>query len=240
MSLNVGTRRSLLGTPVPYSDKVMALAPIAYWPLWEASGSTAYDISGNGLDGSYTGVTLGQAGIGDGKSAPRFDGSTSFVDVYSAGLNTAFSGALGSISVWMKVFNAAVWTDGTAGYVLHIYADGNNRIRIIEDDTNDQLYDEYKADGTAEGDVESISLTSWIHLGLTWNKSGNEVSFYYNGVQTGPDTIAGTWAGNLDTNLCCIGAYQNNATLPFNGWLARCAIFDTALTSTQVADLATL
>ena len=49
-----------------YSEKVLALSPIAYWPLWEAAGAVAEDISGNGFDGAYTGVTLGQTGIGDG------------------------------------------------------------------------------------------------------------------------------------------------------------------------------
>ena len=94
-----------------YSDKVLGYSPIAYWPLWEASGATAEDISGNGFDGAYTGVTLGQEGIGDGNTCPLFDGANDYVDIYSAG----FAGALMRLRVpltgWMKVFNAGVWTD---------------------------------------------------------------------------------------------------------------------------------
>ena len=44
-------------------------AHAAYWPLDETSGSVAYDLTGNGHDGSIVGgVTLGQAG-------PHPDGS---------------------------------------------------------------------------------------------------------------------------------------------------------------------
>ncbi len=50
-----------------YFRKVLSHRPIAYWPLWEASGSVAFDLAGNALHGAYTGVTLGQVGVGDGR-----------------------------------------------------------------------------------------------------------------------------------------------------------------------------
>ena len=50
------------------------------------------DISGNGFDGAYTGVTLGQDGIGDGNTCPLFDGANDFLDFYSAGFSSAFNG----------------------------------------------------------------------------------------------------------------------------------------------------
>ena len=78
---------------VTYTGKIQALGPIAYWPLSEASGTTIVDASGNARNGAYTAVTLGQAGIGDGRTSASFDGSTSFGDLYSASLAGAFNGA---------------------------------------------------------------------------------------------------------------------------------------------------
>ena len=46
---------------------------VGYWPLREASGSTAEDESGNGCDGTYNSPTLGQDGIGDGWTVPLFE-----------------------------------------------------------------------------------------------------------------------------------------------------------------------
>jgi len=49
---------------------------LAYWPLWEASGAVAYDISGNARNGTVTGATpAGGPGIGDGHTAFGFDGN---------------------------------------------------------------------------------------------------------------------------------------------------------------------
>ncbi len=80
----------LLGSKrLKYWQKVRQTAPanlIGYWPMWEPSGSTSFDISNEGNDGAYTGVALGSQGIGDGRSSPTFDGTNDFNNVYSAGL----------------------------------------------------------------------------------------------------------------------------------------------------------
>ena len=44
-----------------YWQKVKSVSPgnlIVYWPLWEQYGATAYDLSGYGRNGTYTGVAL--------------------------------------------------------------------------------------------------------------------------------------------------------------------------------------
>ncbi|MFV1969356.1 MAG: hypothetical protein ACC628_28375, partial [Pirellulaceae bacterium] len=61
--------------------------------MWEASGSISDDLSPQGNDGAYTGVTLGQPGIGDGRTCPLFDGANDYNNIYSAALNTDFDGA---------------------------------------------------------------------------------------------------------------------------------------------------
>lgn len=46
------------------SDAILSLSPSGYWRLGEASGTTAYDSSGNGLSGTYSGTyTLGSGSL---------------------------------------------------------------------------------------------------------------------------------------------------------------------------------
>lgn len=75
------------------ASEILADSPYGYWPLDDASGTTAVDASGNGRDGTYTGgVTLAQPGlVGD---AVALDGSTGYVDfgdVFDIGAGVDYS-----------------------------------------------------------------------------------------------------------------------------------------------------
>ena len=99
-----------------YYEKVLGIQSanmLAYWPVWEASGAVADNIEGTAArDGAYTGVDLGQPGIGDGNTCPWWDGANDYCNIYSTSLRDAFNGAEGTIACWAKVNSAAVWTDG--------------------------------------------------------------------------------------------------------------------------------
>lgn len=41
------------GSPSTFSDLILSMNPVGYWPLDETSGTTAVDHSGNGLNGTY-------------------------------------------------------------------------------------------------------------------------------------------------------------------------------------------
>jgi Concanavalin A-like lectin/glucanases superfamily/Lamin Tail Domain/CotH kinase protein/Bacterial TSP3 repeat len=66
-----------------YRLEVMADQPAGYWRLDETNGTTAFDSSGNGRNGTYNGgVTLGQEGSGpEGSLTARFDGATGYVQL---------------------------------------------------------------------------------------------------------------------------------------------------------------
>lgn len=72
-----------------YARRILVTRPqnlIGYWPMWEGNGVVSFDNSPNGYDGAYTGVTLAQPGIGDGRYSAFFDGVNDFNNIYSAGL----------------------------------------------------------------------------------------------------------------------------------------------------------
>jgi hypothetical protein len=79
-------------TPSPYQSAVLAYKPVAYWPLNETNGTTAFDYAGTN-NGTYIGgYTLGEPGLPDtvgigSNTSVAFDGTTGYVDVPVGRLN---------------------------------------------------------------------------------------------------------------------------------------------------------
>lgn len=239
-------KRALLwagtGNNLAYTNKVIALAPIAYWPLADASGATATDESGNARNGSYVGSpTLGVTGIGDGRTAATFNGTSSYTNIYSASLAGAFNSQEGTISAWFKVSAAGVWTDATFRRVAVFFVDNNNFVSIHRTSTNNQLRVQYGAGGTQKFTDASTSATGWLHAAVTWSKAADQLKGYLSGAQFGStQTGLGTWAGSLSSTGTLIGALATTPSQLWSGDLAHVAIFTSALSAANVLALATV
>jgi hypothetical protein len=235
------TRLAGLIAAEEYADRVLATRRanlIGYWPLWEPSGVVATDISGNGRNGAHTGVTLGQPGIGDGRTCPLYDSTTDYTNIYSAGLAGAFNSAEGTIAIWAKI-PAGVWVDGQTRVLMGLRVDANNLVLITRTSVNNQLLMRYTAGGTISGNTVSFSSLSWFHAAITWSKSADQMIRYINGAQTG--TISnglGVWAGALSSTQCNIGALNTTTAQVLNGYLAHAALWTAALTPAEIAALA--
>lgn len=229
-----------------YADKVKAIATanlIAYWPLWETSGSVADNYEGTAArDGAYTGVALNNSTFSNGDPVGLWDGSNDYCNIHSASLNTAFgNGQEGTVSIWVKVSAAGIWTDSTSRRAFQLRVDDNNRVILNRTTTNNQLAAFYIAGGTTDTLTISTSSTGWIHLALTWSKANDQMIAYLNGTQTGStQTGIGTWAGSLDNASCMIGARSTTPNEVWSGYLAHCALWTTPLSAAQVAQLATV
>lgn len=231
-----------------YTNKVLALSPIAYWPLAETSGVTALDASGNGRNGTYrnsagalVGVTLGNAGIGDGRTAAAFNGSTGYCNIYSVSLNGAFTGGENTVAFWARGANAGVWSDATNRQLWRLFVDANNFIRFIKGADN-VLNATYVAGGVANniGGGTPISDANWHHIAFTTSKGANQRKLFIDGVQVGATaTVGGTWAGSLNSTECAIGAANTTPVEVWNGTMAHVAVWSSALTPTQIATLST-
>lgn len=226
-----------------YTNKVIALGPIAYWPMAESSGSVALDATGNARNGAYTGVTLGNAGIGDGRTAASFNGSTSFNNIYSVSLAGAFNGQECTMAAWFQVSGAGVWTDATARRIFRLRSDGSNYIELYKSNTNNLLEVDYIAGGTVKA-VTSTALggsVAWIHIAVTITKAGDALKFYLNGIQSGAtQTGLGTYVNALAATLCCIGAASTAPITVWSGLLAHAALWSTPLSAAQVLSLASV
>jgi len=224
-----------------YAGKVLSYSPIAYWPQWEPSSAVAQCLVNSAQNGTYVGVTLGQPGIGDGRTSPFYDGVLDYADVYSVPLRDAFSAVLGSVHGWFRVFNAGVWADAAARYVFLLAADGNNRILLQRTGVNNDLGAYYIAGGAISSTftVACGGRTDWLPFAMTWNTVANRVRFYIDGAQVGADVGGlGVWVGNLANGWCELGSYNSAPNQPWHGYLAHMAVWDRELTLGEVEDLA--
>lgn len=233
---------TLGSTPFDYTNKVVALGPIAYWPLADASGSTATDESGNGRNGAYSNVTLGAAGIGDGRTAASFNGSTGTVNIHSASFAGAFDGQECTVALWFKVDAAGVWTDASVRKLLHLFSDGSNRVILQKTNVNNQVNITYIAGGTNDTiPFVTAGQTGWLHLAATISKTSDELKLYFNGAQQGSTAGSlGTYAGALTAANQRISGTNATPTEPWSGSIAHVAIFDRPLSDAEVASLASV
>lgn len=195
-----------------YWQRVKALDPIGFWPLWEpvgtAGANSVRDISGNGFHGTPTNVTFGEAGIGDGRSAGSFNGATSYINIFSPALAAAFNGAEGGFLTWHKVSGAGVWTDGVSRHLCAFQADATNYILCTKHANNNQIQVWLNSGGTFKNKtIAGVSFTDWFSIFVTWSETADQLIVYLNGVAQGaPVTGLGVFAGVITKALLGAGS----------------------------------
>ncbi len=226
-----------------YSQKVLTIQPadlIGYWQMAEPSGGVAVDSSSQGNDGAYSGVTLGQPGIGDGKTSALFNGSTSENNIYSAGLNGDFNGAEGTVMLWLKVSGVGVWMDGIIRDLLHVGVNTNEDYILFRKHGNNNRID-FTREGNNVTDSRvktSVTTVDWFHMAMIWSEAADEVIAYYNGVREGAINIGlGAYSGALGSDDAKIGDSIIIGAEPWDGFIAHVAIFSAALLENKIARL---
>lgn len=226
-----------------YAAKVLSYSPIAYWPLNELSGTVADNAEGTAArDGTYSGVTLDSVdGPVAGERAGRWTPSSSYCNIYSSSLNAAINGQLLTVSAWIKVFTASVWTDGQTRRIANLLVNGSNFLEMRKNSSANMLSWIYRAGGVVKQvDIGSISPLTWVHVALTVSLAADAAKAYYAGVQVGAtQTSLGSWSGSLATTGCVIGAGNTAPVNVFDGYVAQVAIFPTDLGADTIAALAT-
>lgn len=230
-------RRRQLGDS--YYKKVLRSGPITFWPFDELAGSVAYDHAGNSLHGAYTGVTLGQPGVGDGKTAPYTDGANDMVNITSAGLISRFDGTEGSLAIWIRT-TAAAWSDSTVRLAFTLYSDAANYIYLRKSATFNQLDFFYEAGDVVYSHTTTslAGTTDWFHALLTWSLTDDALISYLDGAQLTTSSSLGTWVGDLNASATLILAHLVTPSSVWLGWGQYAAIWDRALTPAEAADLA--
>ncbi len=242
-SAQAQSQQLLLGDQT-YVEKIQDSRPSLYYPMSEPSGTVAvnYGTLGSAANGAYTGVTLGQPGIGDGGTCPSFDGTNDTGIAYSAAFAAAFSGSTGSMMIWFKVSAVGVWTDAAIRRCAYIATDAGatNSVFISRSATANRMYLVYSAGGTAEViNWNGETTTDWVCAVLIWDKPNNTVSAYRNGIAAGTSGTLGDWVGVPHASYTTFGyEYAGATSRVWSGPLAHLALYNRVLTPGQVALLA--
>lgn len=236
----LGQSPLLLFSDESYIERVQATRPILYLPISERTGTVArnYGTLGIAANGSYTGVTLGAPGIGDGLTSGYWDGVNDHLNILSTPLANSFSPQAGSVMCWFRAV-PTIWTDGVYNYILEIGDGNNNRIIVCNTDSDGYLSVRYHANGVTK--TKSIGgltgVTNWMCYVATWDKSSDQLTAYLQGVRSGgPVNGLGEWSGLITRAI--VGAYS---TVPQGVWagnLAHFALWNYVLSPALIRSLA--
>lgn len=212
---------------------------IAYYPLNETAGTVANDISGNARNGEYTGPTLAQMDFPAGGKAPLFDGTNDWIQIQSASLASAFTGAEMSIIVWYKLFSADYWANTYVGNMVGLYADDNNRTYILKSnsDTNKLAANYYAGGGNSNFINQTVNpTTGWCMAALSVTDAGDAAKFFNNAVQLGTTrTSVPTWSGAITRARIGAGINSSSPGDYFcKGYLAHVQIINRAITDAEI------
>ena len=217
---------------------------VLYLPLDETKGTTFYDATGKGNNGTAhnftinsqwttgwitNGVSLNQAGVNNQYITVPDNATLRFTNTL------AFT-----IAVWIKA--AATQADGAAvvakgvgyaeEYVMDISA---NRFRIYT--------------RNSAGTATTLSATvgpnnlPWQHVAGVYNINAQTLQIYLNGVlNNSVSSVALTSLGNVNTHVVSIGARESSATSGYNLALANAVLdevrmYNRALSATDVQAL---
>jgi uncharacterized protein YjdB len=246
-----------VSAPTPYEQVVEELNPLAYWPLSEQSGTTAYDVIG-GYNGAYTvssasggtapSVTLAQQGpsqsfftdSGNPNSyAAQF--VLAYVDIPEGPFN--ITNAI-TVTSWVQLYSEQSGLDGNESFG-NLIGHGDASWRIADNGNGGANADALSGnDGSNNSgdatDPNNILPGSWHMAAYTYTgKPGeaNNGSLYIDGVQVATNTINATPAGD-DLDVWIGGAPDYGLERLMDGALiAHVAVFTQALTAAQIAGL---
>jgi hypothetical protein len=207
-----------------------------YWKLNEVnaiSNATFLDSSSYGSNGTlFTNDGNNKSVLTALGTALNFDGTNDYIDIPDPADNHLdFDTRSFTFMVWMKkpamtgtfelVFYKGAWTPSTAGYEIECLTrcmgqigDGTNLYRaVLTSDINPYL-------------------GNWVHLAVVVDRNSRQLRSYFNGSPA--DVIDITAAGNV-SNIQTVNFSQSAS--PFLGILADGAIFNGALSDTEVTEI---
>jgi len=242
---------SIRGGPDIIEDGLVLCLDAADKNSYPGTGSTWYDLSGNGYHGTINGATFSN-------NAFNFNGSGDYIDLSSHASSLIFN-APATINVWLKptsaltVSNTVFSIGNGVGDVTTDNVDvfrityGNNTISLTNErfglskGVNQQSPDVRSAinvDGVLTGDTFQ---NTWVNVCVTlqnnsWQLYTNTISntltssSYWNGTYYG-------YGDDIDEKVAvAIGATKNNDTVNngyFNGPIAAISLYNRLLSSTE-------
>ena len=223
--------------PTVYQQALLTLGPIAFWPLNEISGSTAYDVIG-GNNGTYTvssvvgsSYTLAQPGptnafFGNPNYSAQF--LSAYVDIPVGPFN--LTNAMTTVA-WVQL----IVSPGFDGLIGHGDASWRTSINPSGQPGGNNGYG--LNDATSPN---SINDGNWHMVAYSYTGNTNQANngaLYVDGVLVAQNTVPATPPGdNLDVWIGGSPDYGTARLLP-GAYIADAAVFKQSLTAAQVQGL---
>ncbi len=241
-TLSATTRNALLlvvpgGTS--YADSVLADHPVVCYRFEESPGSpVAADFSGNGNNGSYTNVSLGNpsafAGLGQ---AAGFSGlANSLVGVPALGSATSLGGSGNhqvTIEAWIdpaqlsgadSIYTVDTWQNG----IVHLLVNGSSIRFTVGNSVNvNGSQDDANFPSSA-----AIAVGQWAYLAVVYDDSVPSSTLYINGQSVATNYYSTTYPISLNSGA--IGVQTDGGDPPYSGLIDEFAIYTNALTAAEI------
>jgi hypothetical protein len=198
---------------------------VAYWSFDEAEGTTAYDSSGNGNDGTLeNGVQWVDGKYG---KALEFDGVDDYVDI---GNNQFLPTTAITISMWIQ-------TSATDEVDLFI-SDQSYSTYTFRIEDNEFYFRIIPQTSTTSGQTiitstSSVSDNYWHHIVGTWD--GSDMKLYIDGSLNVSESMT-TSPVSFNSDNAELGRFPSSAAY-YNGKIDEVAIWNRALSSEEISRL---
>jgi len=199
---------------------------VGYWTFDEGQGATAFDSSGNGLDGTLRGGptwVVGQVG-----GALDFNGSTAYVEVPHHPL-LSITGEI-TIAAWTNMRRTA--TGEMAIVSKGGWAANDLPYELTEEAGAVIFWQFYNDEGRDTCSPNSPPAGEWHHIAATYD--GKAFKCYVDGVLGEEWAYAGTMPKN--TASVTIGRRSRGGTF-FNGMIDDVQLWSRALAQTEIAKI---
>jgi energy-coupling factor transporter ATP-binding protein EcfA2 len=219
-----------------------------FTPSYTSSGTTWYDLSYGGNNGTLTnGPTFNSNNGG----SIVFDGVDDYINNIGTvnDYNFIFSAGTFSVSFWMKkaanntryTIAGNTLTNSEKGYTIILeygisgFGDNCLRFSVVGNAVNTRLIAGSTADNT-------MTSTDWAHCAFTCQNPDKIGQWYINGVASTTTTRVGSGNANQGTYYSgpavrTLNVGRSNWTstlLPFNGNISQFSIYNRALSATEV------
>lgn len=189
--------------------------------LYAVSTTTAYDISGNNINGT---LTNGVQYVSDGDGSWRFDGVN---DIITLGYQPLLNNTDITQEAWV---NANSFVNGWHGIISNMPSWGTGFSLQIGTTQNIAAM----VSGAYLKTSWTPSVNVWYHIVATHRSSDNFTALYVNGVLENTTTMAVSYSENAITT---IGVFYTSGVLPFNGEIGSIKTYNRALTATEVTTI---
>ena len=214
----------------PAAAPLFASDLLAWYPLQESTGGTAYDFSGNNYDATVNGAT--QAGGNNIVRTPTysFDGVDDYLN------SSAFSGGVYTASFWInpdKTFDSD--DDGSFNYEC-IFGDDVAQF-FIGDATSKATGETMLLINGGEQTVayEKIIGGAWQHICIIWNGSGYDI--YFDRQEISTDDVSDGGSSLFNLSHLVLGARISNSDGYYDGDIADFRVYNRALSASEIQEI---